>query len=358
MAGAIRRGKVTLADIGKAAEVSPATVSMILNGKEGVSFTAETVRRVLEAAERLDYRAPGGRRFRGVNFERKTILIVTPNMSNPYYTNIIQAIQRAAHARNFDTLIYATYRDLEKEINGLHLAEKADVAGIVFTMMAYPTEVIERIDKKIPVVVIGDTNSSLNVDTVDLNNFSGGAFVARHLISLGHKHVAFITTPLTQASSARVRRLEGVQAVFAKECPGGSVLVKNQESHPLAELELDNREYSVGYEMTKECLGDKKITAFIAVNDMVAYGVLDAVSDAGFSVPGDYSVSGFDNIFPSGLAAVSLTTVEHFVADKGLNAFDILYNRISGAASDKNITRVEFKSHLVERGSTAPPRAG
>lgn len=348
--------KVTLADISKAAEVSPATASMILNGREGVSFAGETVRRVLEAAERLNYRGPGGKRVRGVSYERQTILIVTPNVLNPYYATIIQAIQQAAHAKNCDTLVYATYRDLEKEINGLHLAEKAELAGIIFTMMAFPTEIIERINKKIPVVVIGDNNTSLTVDTVDLNNFNAGALVARHLISLGHRHVAFVATPLNQSNSARVRRLEGIQAVFRDECPEGSVLVKSRAYLPFEELGNMNIEHTVGYELTRECLRDKKITAFMAVNDMVAYGVLDAIHTAGFTVPGDYSVSGFDNIFPSRFAKVDLTTVEHFVSDKGRNAFDILYARISGTASDRNITRVEFKSHLIQRGSTGKAR--
>ncbi|MDL2271891.1 LacI family transcriptional regulator [Desulfovibrio sp. OttesenSCG-928-I05] len=349
--------KVTLADISKAAEVSPAAASMILNGREGVSFAEETVRRVLEAAERLNYRGPGGKRVRGANYERQTILIVTPNMLNPYYATVIQAIQQAAHAKNFDTLVYATYRDMEKEINGLHLAEKAELAGVIFTMMAFPTEVIERINRKIPVVVIGDNNSSLTVDTVDLNNFNAGALVARHLISLGHRHVAFVATPLNQSNSARVRRLEGIQAVFRDECPEGSVLVKSRAYLPFEELDNMSIEHAVGYELTRECLRDnKKVTAFMAVNDMVAYGVLDAIHTSGFTVPGDYSVSGFDNIFPSRFAKVDLTTVEHFISDKGRNAFDILYARISGAASDRNITRVEFKSHLIERGSTGAAR--
>lgn len=349
------REKVTLADVGRVARVSPSTASMILTGREGVSFAGETVQRVLEAADRLGYQMPAGRRRVRTPYDRQTVLIVSPNVHNPYYSAIIQAIQQAAQAKNFDTLIYTTYRDLEKEINGLHLAEKADLAGIIFTMMAFPTEVIERINRKIPVVVIGDNNAALGVDTVDLNNFSAGGLVARHLIGLGHRHVAFISTPLNESNSARVRRLEGVQAVFREECPGGSVLVRSKAYSPLGELENVGIEHAVGFEMTRSCLADPRITAFIAVNDMVAYGVLDAIHEAGKSVPGDYSVSGFDNIFPSHFSGVSLTTVEHFVEAKGRNAFDILHARMGGSASDHNITRVEFKSHLIVRESTGEP---
>ena len=91
---------------------------------------------------------------------------------------------------------------------------------------------------------------------------------------------------------------------------------------------------------------------------MVAYGVIDAVRGAGFTIPGDYSVCGFDNIFPSGFTGVALTTVEHYMRDKGRNALEILHNKISGAASDRNITRVEYSHKLITRTSTAAPRAG
>ena len=88
---------------------------------------------------------------------------------------------------------------------------------------------------------------------------------------------------------------------------------------------------------------------------MVAYGVIDAVRGAGFSVPGDYSVCGFDNIFPSGFAGIALTTIEHYMCDKGRNALEILHNKITGAASHRNITRVEYSHKLIVRESTAPP---
>ena len=84
--------------------------------------------------------------------------------------------------------------------------------------------------------------------------------------------------------------------------------------------------------------------------------VLDAIRAEGRRVPEDYSVCGFDNIFPSQFLPVGLTTVEHYIADKGRNAFEILHSKMSGESSDRNITRVEFKHHLIVRDSTAAPR--
>ena len=138
--------------------------------------------------------------------------------------------------------------------------------------------------------------------------------------------------------------------------PEGSVLVKSRDIFP--EIERDNIEieYSVGKELAYKCFTEEKITALVAINDMVACGVIDAICEAGLKVPDDYNVCGFDNILPSRFAGVSLTTIEHYMWDKGHHAFDILYAKMNGLASDRNITRVEFKNQLIVRSSTAPPR--
>ena len=327
---------------------------MILSGRTDVSFSADTVRKGRETAEALGY-APTAKK-RPSLFDRKTVLIVCPNVLNPYYSTIVQAIQQAAADKDCDTLVYTTYRHAENEIPILNAVAGSDLAGVVFTMMPQSTELVERVNRLVPVVVIGDRNTSLNVDTVEMNNYSAGAIIAHYMIGLGHKHIAYISTTLNEANSARVRRLEGVRDTYRDECPEGSVIVRSREVTPKEERDNISIEHAVGFELTRKCLGERRITAFVAVNDMVAYGVLDAIRAEGRRVPEDYSVCGFDNIFPSQFLPVGLTTVEHYIADKGRNAFEILHSKMSGESSDRNITRVEFKHHLIVRDSTAAPR--
>ena len=327
---------------------------MILSGRTDVSFSADTVRKVRETAEALGY-APTAKK-RPSLFDRKTVLIVCTNVLNPYYSTIVQAIQQAFFNDTATTHIYTTYRDAENEIRILNAVAGSDLAGVVFTMMPQSTELVERVNRLVPVVVIGDRNTSLNVDTVEMNNYSAGAIIAHYMIGLGHKHIAYISTTLNEANSARVRRLEGVRDTYRDECPEGSVIVRSREVTPKEERDNISIEHAVGFELTRKCLGERRITAFVAVNDMVAYGVLDAIRAEGRRVPEDYSVCGFDNIFPSQFLPVGLTTVEHYIADKGRNAFEILHSKMSGESSDRNITRVEFKHHLIVRDSTAAPR--
>ena len=346
--------KVTLAHVAQAAGVSQATVSMVLNGREGVSFADETVAAVFAAAERMGYR--GARRAMG-GANVPSVLVVAPNVTNPYYSTVIQAIQQEAALKGYASCIYTTYRSLESELAALRLARNMGMAGIIFAMLAHPEEVLEKADRKVPMVVIGDRRQDLNVDTVELNNYDAGSLIARHMHDLGHRHLAYISTTLDQANPIRMQRLQGLRDTFVQLCPQGSVLVKSRDISPETELENLQIEHIVGLELARKCLDDKKITAFVAVNDMVAYGVIDAVRAAGFSIPKDYSVCGFDNIFPSGFAGVALTTVEHYMRDKGRNALEILHNKISGAASERNITRVEYSHKLIMRASTAAPRA-
>lgn len=346
--------KTTLKDVARMAGVSSATVSMILNGREGVSFAEETVKGVMAAAAKLNYGRE--RRAKAVIEGGPVILVVVPNVTNPYYATIIQAVQQAAAEKNYTTCISTTYRSLESELAAVQLAQSTGMAGIIFTMLAHPDEVLSRVGSRVPIVVMGDRRVDLSVDTVELNNYDAGSLIARHMCELGHKHMAYISTTLDSCNSIRMQRLKGLQNTISHLCPEGTLLVKSRTITPKVELDNLLIEYSVGHELAQGCFEDKKITAFIAVNDMVAYGVMDAVLEAGFSIPGDYSVCGFDNLLPSQFDKVALTTVEHYIQDKGHNALDLLHARISGQISSRNITRVEISHKLIVRSSTGLPR--
>ena len=346
--------RVTLEDVSRAAGVSLSAVSMILNARPDVSFAESTVQKVRSVAEELGYRAPARHR-RGLLAERKTVLIVSPNIANAYYSSMIQAVQQAAALQSFSTLIFTTYREACKEEELLGMASAMGAAGIVFTMMPQSVRLIEKVNRNIPIVVIGDRTANLSVDTVELDNYGAGALIGRHLLKLGHRRIAFISTTLNAANAMRVRRLEGVRDSYARAGADCSVEVLSHDITPQEELNDIGIEHRVGYDLTLKCLKTKnRITGIVAVNDFVAYGVLDALLEKGLRVPGDYSVCGFDNLSASRIRSVGLTTVEHHIEEKGRDAFNILHERIIGGNAN-NITRVEYTHHLLEGRSSAPP---
>ena len=347
--------RITLEDVSRTAGVSLTTASMILSGRPDVSFSPETVQNVRHTVDVLGYRAPVRRRSRPLS-SRKLVLIVSPNVGNAYYANMVQAIQQSAEQHGVSTLIFTTYRDAEKEKEILDMALEMGVSGMVFTMMPQSVEQLEKVNRSLPIVVIGDRNTSLNVDTVELDNYSAGVLIARHMLSLGHRHIAFISAMMNATNAIRLRRLQGVKDVYA-ENPGCSVQVFTRDYTPHEELNSIDLEQRIGYELAAECLKKKsRISGFVAVNDFIAYGVLDAIADKGFRVPEDYSVCGFNNLSSSRISRVGLTTVEQQTQARARSAFDILYERICGGDAVSDLTRMEYTHHLLERRSTAPAR--
>lgn len=347
-----RSQRVTLADIAARSGVSTATASMILSERPDVSFSRETVLKVREAAEALGYR--GIRRHRPSHLmAEKSVAILCPNVVNPYYATLVQSVQDAAARHDYDTMVFPTYRDAAVEARLLRTLSSASIGGIVFCAMPLCPAQAELANRETPVVVIGDRDASLNLDTVELNNYNAGVLVARYLIGLGHRSVACIATPLNKDNSARLRRLEGLRDVFREACPEGRFLVRTCTITPEQERGDLNIEHRTGYTLARRCMAERDITAFVAVNDMVAYGVLDAILESGARVPEDYSLCGFDNIYPSHFSRVGLTTVEHHIAEKGRSALEMLHNRITSGPGC-SITRVEVMPELVVRSSTGP----
>lgn len=346
--------KVTSKDVAALAGVSQSTVSMILNNKENVSFSSETISKVFDAAHQLNYLSET-KSLRIFNI--KVILIFTPNITNPYYSGLIQAIEQSSYASGFDTIILNTYRDSELEKKHLLSISSNNIAGIIFTFMPQQIDLVEKISLNTPIVITGDKSAAVSVDTVEINSYKSGTIIGDHLFELGHRNIAFISTTLSDNNAPRVNRLNGLKNRLKELCDDCYIAVKSRNIAP--EMELGNIfvEYNVGYELTKECLKDKNLTAFVAVNDMVAYGCINALIEQGYRIPEDYSVCGFDNIFPSQLLPISLTSVKHCIQHIGKNAFNILISKITTDNNTPNsITRVEYQPSLINRSSTAPPR--
>ena len=346
--------KVTLSDVSNAAGVSLSSVSMILNARADVSFSQETIQKVRQTAEALGYRAP--RRRSGSLPSRKVIVLVAPNIANAYYSGLIQAIQQAAEQHEFSTLIFTTYRDARKEEEILDMALTLGAAGMIFTLMPQNMHRVEKINRKLPIVILGDRNAKTSVDTVELGNYSAGMLIGRHMLELGHRHIAFITAMMNSANAIRLHRLQGVLDAYEQEA-GCTVQVFTRDHTPLEELNRIDIEQRIGYDLAQECLNKKSpISGFVCANDFIAYGVLDAIADKGFHVPDDYSVCGFNNLSSSRIAHVGLTTVEHQAESRARSAFSILYERIKGNDPADLITQIQYRHMLLERRSTAPYR--
>ena len=208
--------------------------------------------------------------------------------------------------------------------------------------------------------MVGEKPDRIRFDSVELDSKKPGFLMADHLLSLGHRKLAFITSPIRKHEISRIRRLEGLRLAFREyNLNEKQVLVFQPGTAQFRTYTRQSAEYQTGYEMAKKAmLSDPDITAFVGQNDMTAYGIMAAIREAGFRIPKDYSVAGFDNSAMSAMPQISLTTIEHAAVQKGKDAVNIIYNRNHRSQVHIPITRMEYEPGLIIRDSTGKPRRG
>ena len=223
----MRKKKVTSSDIAHAAGVSQATVSMILNKKYNVSFSKETIRKVEQIAEEMGYEVPK-RKTRRESRKEKLIVVFCSNLTNPYYVMLLQGIESRAKEQGYGLFVCNTQRDLKMEERYLRMMHELKPLGIIYTCNPSHCfmDTIEELAEKIPIVIINNQNEHLNVDAVELDNSKLGRMMAKHLLELGHRKVAYIAPPLTTRQKQRSKRVEGFLKEFDAVGLKGNVIIK------------------------------------------------------------------------------------------------------------------------------------
>ena len=338
----------TTTDIAQLACVSQTTVSMILSGNPNATFSPETVKRVCSAAEQLNYR-PRKKSLSGTTLP--IIAVVIPTPGNPYYSTLIQSLENEASNKGYQLFICNTYYDIDTENRYLNMLSSFPFCGIVFTYLPYNRERVMSLSLTIPTVIIAEDIDLSNIDIIALNSVSAGYMVAEHLWTLGHRKIAFITTQLDK-NLLRIQRLDGMKQFFSEH--EGELIVKETNINMHTQTYSLNIEYNIGYEMADHICKDRSITAYVGVNDMIAYGIIDGLQDNGLNIPDDCSVCGFDNIFPSKFQNINLTTVDSFLIEKGRDAFDLLDKKIQdyGRVHLPDPCQIEYKPQLIVRKTT------
>ena len=349
--------KPTSSQVAQKAGVSQATVSMILNRRNDVSFSAETVERVECAARELGYELPHRKNKNSIKKE-KLIVVICPTLTSPYYVLLLQGIESVANEKGYGVFICNTQRDAGQEEKYLRMISTIDPQGIIYACNPHPDfqKKVEELAHRIPLVIISNKEKTTTVDAINQDNTMVGRLMARHLLELGHREVAFITPPLTRRQWQRSRRIDGFVKEYEKEGLGGHVLIKAADESVDHRLPRMDSEYSMGYQLIRE---GREFTAIAGQNDMMALGAIDALEESRIRVPKDVSVIGCDDIFYSGIRRLSLTTIDHFVALKGRDACDIIIRKI--AINDQfytglqptSIYNIEYTPKLIARKTTA-----
>ena len=330
--GRTPKDSITIADVARAAEVSRATVSRVMNGRSTVA--PEIAERVRAAADRLNYRPSDLARSLSLG-RTNMVALVVPDLANPLFQQVLRGITNASAAAGYRVLVAETDENPAAEAGIALEARRRCDALIMVSPRLDEESLLELLPQVQPVILINRPGPP-EVASVVVDYGRAVRIVVDHLVGLGHRRLAFLAGPRASSSNqARLRSLD----VAEREIPGLEI------------VRLDcGWSIEDGYAAVERVL-ESRVTGVVAFNDLVAFGLLARLNEVGVAVPADLSVTGMDDIGLSRFAVPSLTTVR--VPQQGLGelAWRRLYSAISGANGEQDGVP---DLRLAVRASTGP----
>lgn len=333
----------TIKEVAKEAQVSPATVSRVLNQSTGVSDSLRE--RVMQAMEKLDYRP--SLVARSLRMQRtNTIAVMVPQLDQPFFSKLTFAIQQALFTHDYHTLTCSTMEDITTELSTVEMLLGLRVDGVIAVPTSSQPDSINALVEAGTAVVLVDRDlpTIRPIDRVQSDNFTGGYIGMAYLLQLGHRRIGLIGGQMYINSFSN--RIAGINAAIA-EYGGGAVGYSVMTGH--------TAQFDIGYHAGKDLLKrEDPPTALFALTDAAAVGAMHAAHEMGFDVPSDVSVMGFDNIPLATLIKPSLSTVGQPIEDIANYAAGLLIKRMNN--KDAEPQTITVQTELLPRGSTAPPR--
>ena len=342
VAGRVRpvTGAVTLKQVAAEAEVSLATASRVLHRSGGREVRGPLAERVQAAAERLGYVSnPHAQAL--ARARSSTVGLIVHDVTDPYFAAIATGAMHAAHADGVMVMMAATFRDPELELDYLGRLRAQGARGVLLAgsgstdaaVSGRLAEAIAAFTREGGRVTAIGARPDAQVDAVVPDNVDGARRARAHLEALGHRRIGVVSGPDTLLTIRQ--RLEGL-------------------GDGLTTVEADFTRQG-GYEAAKQLLAERPdLTALIALNDVMAAGVLAAAKDTGRDVPGDLSVIGFDDLPFTADLSPALTTVRLPLRHMGERAMALLL-----ADPDETSPRiVDVPVELVVRASTGRAAQG
>jgi DNA-binding LacI/PurR family transcriptional regulator len=346
---------ISLRTLGEYLDLSPATISLVLNNAPGVkSIPQETRERVREAAKKFDYRPSFFARSlrKGQTF---SVGVLVPELSDGYAAQVLEGVEDVLVEEGYFYLTASHRRrqDLLEEYPKLLLDRSVEGFIAIDTNFAH--------ELPVPVVAVAGHRKIPGVTNVVLDQTRAAELILKHLHQLGHRRIAFMRGG--SHSSDADERWECLMKV-ARELklairPEWLVQLELRVSTPelgyVPAVELLNRCANSDRQNSSDWQGsDQSFTALVCYNDIAAIGAMRALREHRLRVPEDISVVGFDDIQAAAFQNPSLTTIRQPLRDMGATAAKILLRRIRAQGSDPDT--VPVLPELLIRESTSPPK--
>lgn len=337
----------TIDEVAERAGVARGTVSKVLSGAYYVS--AQTREKVERAAAELGYRPNLAARAlsKGRTFVVGLLIPYDPDQlfADPHLLDIIRGVEAAANQRDYNVLLSTAHRPNDPAsaysrvlrsnyVDGLIVHEGANMSLIDAQLRQQPS----------PWVVSGYSTPGSDAYCVHADDAMISGALAEHLITLGHRRIAIISSePRPRAFDERLR---GFQATLAQH---GCTVTSDW-------IDFGDMSVASGYAAAERLLGaqsrsDERPTALWALNDRMALGALQWAHERGVRVPDDLSIAGFDDIGAAALSQPSLTTVRLPSYREGQEAIDLLFRLLDGAEAPRETL---VPTDVIIRSSTGP----
>ncbi len=345
------RRRVTIQDIAQRSGTSVTTVSLVLRDKPGIG--ADTRQRVLDAAHELGYR----RRASADRVDVRSVAMIlrartdfrgAPMPSvNPFYSEVINGLEAAARTRRINLLYGTLHVDPSNrpyELPDHLLGQELD--GILL-IGAFSADTIDTIaaGRSGPVVLVDGPAAPSPHDTVASDNEGGTDIAVRHLIELGHRHIAMIGTDLDADPNLRQRRTGYERALMEHGLAPHVVQTQRVRAQAITDATVEM------------LVARPELTAVVGANDAAAIEAMRGAQRAGRDIPGDLSVVGFDDILLAREARPALTTMAVDRTTMGRQAIRLLEDRFETPGACRLMTLLQPTLTIRESTGAAPAAA-
>jgi len=330
--------KVTLKTIGERLGLTPGTVSAALNNSAAArSIPEHTKQRILQAARELNYRPNFFART--LRLKRTfTIGVIASQIGDDYGSQVINGIEHYLQQRDFFFLTVVHRHDPKLMASYSQLLLSRGVEGLI----TVDTSVTEA--PSVPTVAVAGHQPVAGVTNIVLDHKKAVRLALEHLKKLGHERIAFLKgQPFSSDSASR-------WAAVCEVCKELGIQIRPELT---AQLQGTDSTPAIGYPAGKDLLARRiPFTALFAYNDISAIGSIWAFREAGFQVPGDISVVGFDDIPGAAFCNPTLSTVRQPLIRMGQIAAQTLVDQIEGRG--EYVPEIAIGAEFVARASSGP----
>ena len=333
--------EITIYDIAKALDISTATVSRGLQGKNSV--TDKTRKKILDKAKELGYR-PNNFASNLRNSKTHTIGVLVHELRSTFMVSVLSGIEKVTAETKYDILIAHSAESGAKEVASANNLFHKRVDGLIASL-AFDTPDLAHFDqfinKKIPIIFFDRVEENLQGTKVIIDNFKAGYQVTKHLIEQGCKRIAHITGPLKR--NVFDQRFKGYLAALKEHN-----IKYDDKLLKVTTLDISGRIAAAQQLIQLK----KRPDGLFTTNDFSAAICIQIFKKAGLRVPEDIAVAGFNNDAVSTIVEPNLTTINYSGFNMGETAARMLMGHLNGTIDINNTSTVILNAELIVREST------